>query len=143
MVIKRKVTKKKVAKADATRASTTATTKRKPASTTKKKAVVTKRKSSAAPECFSLGESIVISNVQEWHEKMLAAISSKDELVLDGSKIEQIDGTGLQLLVAFMKEGATNKTNITWKGASDTLHQNAAQLGVVEALGLDGLTGTV
>jgi len=143
MVIKRKVTKKKTAKATAAGASTAAATKRRPTSTSKKKVVAAKRKSSAAPECFSLGESIVISNVQEWHEKMLAAISGQDDLVLDGSKIEQIDGTGLQLLVALMKEGAANKTNITWKAASDTLHQNAAQLGVVEALGLDGLSGTV
>ncbi len=143
MVTKRKVTKKKVAKAAPSRKSTASATKARLTSAAKKKGVAAKRKSSAAAECFSLGQSIVISNVQEWHEKMLAALSNKDGMLLDGSEIEQIDGTGLQLLVALSKEAANNKTEITWKAASETLCQNAAQLGVTEALGLDRLPGKV
>lgn len=141
MVTKRKVTKKKTAKKAASHKSATAAVKRTSTAASKKKGVAAKRKPSATPESFSLGEAIVISNVQEWHEKMLAAISNQDKLVLDGSEIDQIDGTGLQLLVALMKEAVTNKKNITWKAASDTLCQNAAQLGVTEILGLDSLSG--
>ncbi len=137
MVTKRKVTKKKAT----SRKSTAATPKRVPKSAPKKKGVTARRKPATPTSILPLGEAIVISNVLEWHEKMLSAISSQDEIVLDGGEIEHIDGTGLQLLVALMKEAAKSKTNITWKSASDVLHLNAAQLGLTEILGLDKLAG--
>jgi anti-anti-sigma regulatory factor len=77
----------------------------------------------------------------EWREKMAAAISAQDEVVLDGGEIERIDGTGLQLLVSVMKEAVSTNTAITWKSASDVLLESAAQLGLTEILGLDKLSG--
>lgn len=141
MVTKRKVTKKKTANTSASRKSTATAAKSVSTSVPKKKGVAARRKSAVSSNILSLDGSIVISNVLEWHGKMVAAISGQDELVLDGGEIEQIDGSGLQLLVALMKEAAMSKTNISWKSASDVLCRNAAQLGLTEILSLDKLSG--
>lgn len=141
MVTRRKVTKKKVAKAATGTKPATTATKRVSPSASKKKGVAAKSKPKAASNIFSLGESVVISEAMEWREKMSAAISAQDEVVLDGSEIERIDGTGLQLLVSVMKEAVSTNTAITWKSASDVLLESAAQLGLTEILGLDKLSG--
>jgi anti-anti-sigma regulatory factor len=141
MVTRRKVTKKKVATATAGNKPASTAAKRVSPSASKKKGVAAKRKPKATSNIFSLGESVVISEVMEWREKMAAAISAQDEVVLDGSEIERIDGTGLQLLVALMKEAVSTSTAITWNSASDVLLESAAQLGLTEILGLEKLSG--
>ena len=142
MVTRRKVTKKKVAKASSSQKSASTAANPVSASARKKKGVAAKRKPKAASIIFCLEESLVISGVMEWRDKMAAAISSQDEVILDGSEVEQIDGTGLQLLVALMKEAVSSNTTVTWKSASDVLLDSAAQLGLIEILGLDKLSGT-
>lgn len=142
MVTKRKVTKKKVAKATAGKKTASTATKRVSPSASKKKGVAAKRKPKAASNIFPLGESVVISEAMEWREKMAAAVFGQDEILLDGSEIERIDGTGLQLLVALMKEAVSSNTTVTWMSTSDVLLEGAAQLGLIEILGLDKLSGT-
>ncbi len=133
MVTKRKVAKKKTisrkAGADAPVPAA--------AVVPKKKGVAVKSKPKVSSKDFALGDAVVISNVLELQEKIVAAISSQNEIILDGGEVEQIDGTGLQLLVGLMKEANSSKTAVIWKSASDTLCNNAAQLGLVEILGLE------
>ncbi len=88
---------------------------------------------------FVLGTDMVISNIREWREKMLASLSGAKEIVLDGGEVEHIDCTGLQLLVALMREAAANKTNVSWRSASEVLKDNASQLGLTVVLSLDKL----
>ncbi len=89
---------------------------------------------------LDLGEVMVISGLSELHGKAVSAIGSAADITLDGSGIEQIDGVGLQLLVAVVKAASDKELQLTWKGASDTLCNSAAQLGLVQVLGLDTLT---
>jgi anti-anti-sigma regulatory factor len=135
------VTKKKTVKKTAARKSVAAAPKS-AAAVPKKKGVAAKRKPKAGSGAIALGESLVISNVLEWKEKMIAAISNQDEIVLDGGEIEQIDGTGLQLMVGLMKEAASGESTITWKSASEVLCKNAAQLGLSEILSLEKDSGS-
>ncbi|MCP3671402.1 MAG: STAS domain-containing protein [Gammaproteobacteria bacterium] len=86
---------------------------------------------------LDLGEVLVISGLLELHEKAVAAIGSMAEITLDGSGIEQVDGVGLQLLVAVVKAASDKGLHVTWKGVSDTLRDSAAQLGLLQVLGLD------
>ncbi len=89
---------------------------------------------------LDLGEVLVISDLMELHAKAVATIGNAGEIILDGSRIEQIDGVGLQLLVAVVTAASDKGLQLTWVGASDTLRNGAAQLGLVQALGLDMLT---
>ncbi len=138
MVTRRKITKKVGNKTSAGSQASAAKPRQAKASAQKKGVTVSRKAETAIS--FSLGEAIVIANVQVWHEKMLAAISDQDEIILDGCEIEHIDGTGLQLLVAFMKEAVARNVSISWRSASDVLRQNATQLGLTEILGLDKLS---
>jgi len=88
---------------------------------------------------LDLGEILVISDVLEWHEKIVALFGNAAEITLDGSRIEQIDGIGLQLLVVAVKQASDHGVQVTWKGASDILLDNAAQLGLIQMLRLDML----
>jgi anti-anti-sigma regulatory factor len=131
MVIPRKVAKKKVVQT-----STTAT---------EDAMVVASGVGGDNGECnpvsISLGAEIVISNVQESRNRLLQEMSGASAIVLDGGEIEHIDGTGLQLLVALMQEAGSNQTTISWKAVSDVLQNNARQLGLTVALGLDRFSG--
>ncbi len=86
---------------------------------------------------LDLGKELVISDALEWHQKILAAFDHAAEIILDGGKIEQIDGIGLQLLVAIFKQAANTGVRVVWSGVSDTLLVSAAQLGLVDILCLD------
>jgi anti-anti-sigma regulatory factor len=135
MVVKRKVTKKKVAKSAA--GQKPATAERVSSSTAKKKGIAVKPKPKATSKVIALGESLVISGAVDWREKMAAAISGNDKVTLNGGEVERIDGVGLQLLVALMKEAVNSNTTVSWDSASDVLIDGAAQLGLIEILGLD------
>ncbi len=88
---------------------------------------------------LDLGEILVISDLMGLHGKAVAAIGSAREITIDGSRIEQIDGVGLQLLVAVVTAASDKGLQLTWKGASDNLCNGAAQLDLVHVLGLDKL----
>ncbi len=88
---------------------------------------------------LDLGKALVISDLLEWHDHAIAVIDSAAEITLDGSRLEQIDGVGLQLIVAVVKEVSSRELQLTWKGASETLLNGAAELGLTQVLGLDVL----
>ncbi len=124
---------------------TTGTTrKRTPAAkrTPRKKTVEAKLESVATDlGVLDLGDSLVISNVLEWHQKIVPIFDGAEKIILDGSKIDQIDGTGLQLLAALIKEAGTKGIDVAWKGNSETLRDAAAQLGLSGVLCLDATAG--
>jgi anti-anti-sigma regulatory factor len=83
---------------------------------------------------LDLGATLTISRVAEMHAKMTALLGSSGSLTLQGGGIEQIDGAGLQLLAAMIKEAAETGVEIRWDGISNSLHQGARQLGMHEIL---------
>ncbi len=83
---------------------------------------------------LNLGESLTIASVAELHRNMVAGLESGGGMVLQGGEIKQIDGAGLQLLAALIREAAETDVAIRWDGLSDTLQQGIRRLGLNEIL---------
>jgi len=67
----------------------------------------------------------------------LRGVLETGPLVLDGRAVEQIDTTGLQLLVAARRTATDRGSAFGWHGTSDALRTCARRLGVAALLGLD------
>jgi len=84
-----------------------------------------------------LEQSLTIAEVSEWHEKIMGLCDTEDQLSLKGGDLEIVDGAGLQLLAATMKEAAERHIVVTWFSVSDQLKRAAESVGLAAALGLD------
>lgn len=58
------------------------------------------------------------------------------DVALDGSVIERIDAAGLQLLVAFVRQVQFGGHQVSWLGESPELRRIAAQLDLLDHIGL-------
>lgn len=83
-----------------------------------------------------LPEVLTIAEVAGCYERMVERLEQGGEIRIDGASVEQIDGAGLQLLAAFVKEGTESAGGVTWTGCSETLREGARTLGLITALGL-------
>jgi len=87
---------------------------------------------------LDLESSLTISEAACLQRLMLNLFESASVVTLDGSGVEQVDGAGVQLLAAFMKEAAERQVEVRWSGVSDRLWSAATQLGLAEVLDLKG-----
>ena len=87
---------------------------------------------------IDLASSLTIAEVSSLKKTILDLFRSASGVTLDGSEIEQVDGAGIQLLAAVMKEAGERQIEIRWSGASQQLRSAATQLGLDELLGLAG-----
>ncbi len=92
--------------------------------------------SAVETQVVTLPEVLTIAEVAECYERLLERLQQGGEIVIDGSPVEQIDGAGLQLLAAFVREGAESVGRVSWTGCSEALREGARTLGLVTALGL-------
>ncbi len=83
-----------------------------------------------------LDSCLTVAEVGELGGQLLGVFDGGSDLALDGSGIEQIDGAGVQLLAALMKEAALQQVSVSWTGSSPELREAAAQLGLSELLHL-------
>ncbi len=90
-----------------------------------------------ADEVLQLPEALTIAEVAACQEQLLLQLQSEHEIVIDGSAVENVDGAGIQLLVAFVKDGVGAQRPLRWQGCSDRLRNAAAQMGVAHALQLE------
>jgi anti-anti-sigma regulatory factor len=82
------------------------------------------------------GESLDVSVIMDFRALILQAMASDDEIILDATQLERIDGAAMQLLTALFKDADETNHPIRWKSSSDAL-MNAARLsGLCEALHL-------
>lgn len=77
---------------------------------------------------------ITIHEVRALHQQLLAQIGAW-ELVLDGSRVEQVDTAGLQLILAARRSAEAAGGRLEWRPLP------AAVLHATRALGLDGEFG--
>lgn len=84
-----------------------------------------------------LESSLTIADVGEYHGVMSSYLEGGEPLTIDGSRVDAVDGAGLQLLSAFVKELIQKGTGVTWDGASETLLRAAQHMGVSSTLQLD------
>ena len=84
-----------------------------------------------------LPDSLGIAEVGDFHAELSSRLADAGAVSIDGSAVESIDGAGIQLLAAFVKDMVTRSSVVTWVAASDTLRRAAAQMGVRGALQLE------
>ena len=96
----------------------------------------------AAVAPLALPAELTIYSVGELHPQWLAWLgetATSDISVpatLQGAAVDQIDGAGLQLLLALQHSLKGQGRAVRWQGASDALRHAAAALGLTGALSL-------
>ncbi len=85
-----------------------------------------------------LGDSLTIVEAAELGSRLTGVFDSGAPVTLDGSQVEQVDGAGIQLLAALMKEAASRQVEIAWCACSAVVVEAAGQLGLDGLLQLGG-----
>jgi len=85
---------------------------------------------------ISCGESIDITTVMTWRDKLLEILSVAPDVVFEAESVEKIDTAGLQVLVAFMKDARVKGLSVTWSNPSDVLCRAAMLTGFADVLEL-------
>ena len=84
---------------------------------------------------IKLGEVQDISQVAELHQKVATILNSQD-IFFDGSDVERIDASTLQLITCAFKQADKYGNKVSWQGSSDALKKSASLLGLTEILNL-------
>ena len=84
----------------------------------------------------SCGDVLGISEVGQKYIELKEALVSDQSVEISAGELRQIDGAGLQLLVAFIKEANKMHIEINWVGVSEVLIKAASILGVTSQLQL-------
>ena len=84
-----------------------------------------------------LESSLTIADVAAYQAVLQNAVDLGGPKRIDGRDVEMIDGAGLQLLTAFVKEMTQKAQQVSWLGVSENLERAARQFGVYKALHLD------
>jgi len=77
-----------------------------------------------------------ISKSQALKNDMLLLINDSDEIDIEASEVERIDGSALQLLCALFNYAQQNNLVINWLNPSEALQQSARTLGLYKILEL-------
>ena len=77
-----------------------------------------------------------ITQSADWHRTLVSRSEGHAALVLDGSRVEEIDTAILQLLVSAWLGAAKRGVECRWQGASEALRHSAALIGVAATLQL-------
>lgn len=84
---------------------------------------------------ITLPESLTIHHIEEQLSDLRVAFQTDaDVLHIDASNIETIDTSGLQLLLALIKNALSSNQKIHWQNPSETLTTNAEKLGLTDKL---------
>jgi anti-anti-sigma regulatory factor len=81
-------------------------------------------------EQLDLGEKCTIIRAEELHAQMESLVQTGCDVEIDGSKVEQIDTSALQLLLNFHQSLTNDGRHILWKEPSEQLLKTAKMLGV-------------
>jgi len=84
---------------------------------------------------IKLGSSLLFADVNSCYQQLLGA-SERGAVSVEGRAVERIDAAGLQLLCALQRSERYHGRAVHWAGASAVLLRGAADLGLVEELGL-------
>ncbi len=83
---------------------------------------------------IELDERLNIARAGELHRSLAAILQAGGPVVVDGSRVEEIDTAILQLLVSLWRTGADRGIACTWAGTSDALLRTANLIGVSKML---------
>jgi anti-anti-sigma regulatory factor len=93
-----------------------------------------KSKRAAPPARIELGIRPTIVQAGDLHRTLLARLADGRSMVVDGSRVEEIDTAILQLLTSLWRTSLARGIPCTWHGASDALRRAAVLIGVAEFL---------
>ena len=88
----------------------------------------------AQPARIELDTRLTIVQAADLHRTLLARLADGRHIVVDGTRVEEIDTAILQLLASLWRTCLTRGIACTWHGASDALRQTATLVGVAEML---------
>lgn len=97
-----------------------------------------KKSRQAAANVIELPPRLSIAQCMELHRTLTACCVGDGPLLLDGSRVEEIDTAILQLLVSAWLGGAKRGVECQWQGVSEALRRAATLIGVASTLQLDG-----
>ena len=86
---------------------------------------------------IELDPRLTIVQAAALHRTMVAHLEGGRPVIVDGTRVEEIDTAVLQLLTSLWRTGQERGIACTWHGASDALRRTAALLGVAGILHLD------
>ena len=86
------------------------------------------------PSRIVLDDRLTIVQAADLHRMLVKRLAEGRQLVVDGSRVEEIDTAILQLLTSLWRTGAERGIACTWHGASQALRRTAALVGVAEML---------
>ena len=89
------------------------------------------------PPPIELDPRLTIVQAAALHRTMVAHLEEGRPVIVDGTRVEEIDTAVLQLLMSLWRTGQERGIACTWHGASDALRRTATLLGVAGILHLD------
>ncbi len=99
---------------------------------------MTKRKALRATPAarVELDARLTIVQAADLHRTLTTRLANGGPLTIDGSHVEDIDTSILQLLTSLWQTSAARGVSCTWCGVSAVLRQRAVLIGVAEMLQL-------
>jgi anti-anti-sigma regulatory factor len=85
---------------------------------------------------IELDARMTIVQAADLHRTLLARLAQGQAIVIDGTRVEEIDTAILQLLISLWRTGLERGVTCAWRGVSDTLRQTAELVGVTAMLHL-------
>ncbi len=79
-------------------------------------------------------DTLDITMASSYFEQLGQMLNEYKIIILDGTQIERVDGSGLQLLYAFFKNAEALQITVQWKAYSDSLNKSAALSGMSDCL---------
>ena len=82
------------------------------------------------PDVFGIAQAAVM------YDEINKQLAAKDEIKIDGSAVETVDASALQLLIALINECKAQGRKVSWHEKSDKINDYAKLLNLTEALGV-------
>ena len=82
------------------------------------------------PDVFGIAQAEIM------YQEIKELLSSEDEVKIDGSAVEMVDASALQLLIALVNECKSKGKKISWHKSSDKINDSAKLLNLTESLGI-------
>ncbi len=84
----------------------------------------------ASDNCIVLESKLGTSEVEPLFDTMKCLLATGQDVRIDGSKVESIDTSVVQLLVSFTKSIEAAGCRVTWDGISEKLEKTNVLLGL-------------
>lgn len=79
---------------------------------------------------------LAIGQTRETYERLNEALNHGQAITLDADRLDQVDGAGAQLLLAFCRAAHERGLDLAWRGVSPALNDVAQLLGLSDLLGI-------